>query len=581
MKKRLAYLMACSLLASPLQATLTEAGIKADLKADLEVTLNLDYPVSNYEKMELKATLLSEDNKVVATMPINSKTARIDKTEDYIVFEDIPLGNYKVRLSGKGYKTYTSDLIELMTTQKHLVVHAGKNTFTVGDLNQDTKINQNDLNGDEAVDIEDLAQLYWSQNAVGEEKIYNTNLILANVLDASKVEEAIESINDGHVTIDGQISHLFDGNEATAQELSSDVPITEENPIKIPIHFNHETTVSQITLTAPVGEAPSAGFVVYTDENEQEERQPFNSIETYQSARTRTVHQVVKINLGRQVPVQKLTIEVTQTNSQTGLLAAISKIEFLEDVVEQAVNQEQGYIKGLSGKSLDEGAALSWNQAANVTGYKVQYGTEPGKYKETSYTSTNSIEIKGLENFTDYYFVVQAINGDWAGPMSSEIMVTPQPQNKPSAPIEVNVGSFDKALKVSSRLGKEATSANVYYKKVTDREYTKIEGFKSGALIKNLENDVAYTVYVTAVNEAGESGPSQVLKATPIAEEIVVPEIPTVGRLDASHITNIELLDSRNIADKFYPEGFDVNYLIDGDYNTHWTANTYQRARGV
>ena len=319
MKKRLAYLMACSLLASPLQATLTEAGIKADLKADLEVTLNLDYPVSNYEKMELKATLLSEDNKVVATMPINSKTARIDKTEDYIVFEDIPLGNYKVRLSGKGYKTYTSDLIELMTTQKHLVVHAGKNTFTVGDLNQDTEINQNDLNqlqaylgtkdsshdlnGDEAVDIEDLAQLYWSQNAVGEEKIYNTNLILANVLDESKVEEAIESVNDGHVTIEGQISHLFDGNEETALELSSDVPITEENPIKIPIHFNHETTVSQITLTAPVGEAPSAGFVVYTDKNGQEVRQPFNSIETYQSARTRTVHQVVKINLGRQVPV--------------------------------------------------------------------------------------------------------------------------------------------------------------------------------------------------------------------------------------------------------------------------------------
>lgn len=593
MKKRLAYLMACSLLASPLQATLTKAGIKADL----EVTLNLDYPVSNYEKMELKATLLSEDNKVVAIMPINGNTAKVNHIKEHIVFEDIPLGNYKVRLSGKGYKTYTSDLIELMTTQKHLVVHAGKNTFTVGDLNQDTKINQNDLNqlqaylgtkdssydlnGDEIVDIEDLAQLYWSQNAVGEEKIYNTNLILANVLDDSKIEEAIESINDGHVTIEGEISNLFDGNEETALELSSDVPITEENPIKIPIHFNHETTVSQITLTAPVGEAPSAGFVVYTDENGQEVRQPFNSIETYQSARTRTVHQVVKINLGRQVPVQKLTIEVTQTNSQTGLLAAISKIEFLEDVVEQAVNQEQGYIKGLTGKSLDQGAALSWNQAANVTGYKVQYGTEPGKYKETSYTSTNSIEIKGLENFTDYYFVLQAINGDWAGPMSSEIMVTPQPQNKPSAPIEVNVGSFDKALKVTYRLGKDATSANVYYKKVTDREYTKIEGFKSGALIKNLENDVAYTVYVTAVNEAGESGPSQVLKATPIAEEIVVPEIPTVGRLDASHITNIELLDHRNIANKFYPEGFDINYLIDGDYNTHWTAETYQRARGV
>ena len=92
MKKRLAYLMACSLLASPLQATLTEAGIKADLKADLEVTLNLDYPVSNYEKMELKATLLSEDNKVVAIMPINGNTAKVNHTKEHIVFEDIPQG---------------------------------------------------------------------------------------------------------------------------------------------------------------------------------------------------------------------------------------------------------------------------------------------------------------------------------------------------------------------------------------------------------------------------------------------------------------------------------------------------------
>ncbi len=599
MKKRLAYVLACSLLLSQLPATTfaaTSEGISG--KGNLEVTLNLDYPIVDYSGLGLKAVLL-KDGKVVQEMPLNSQVRAAEGDSSYVVFEDLPLGTYQVRLMGEGYKTYTSEDIELVKTEKHLVVNAGNNTFTVGDVNSDGKIDHidltqleaalgtsdlsYDLNGDKVVDVEDLAQLYWSQTATGEASIYNTKMILSKVLDEAAVEVEFKDVNGSNVTVSGEIHSLFDGDDTTTVELYNSVPITEEAPIKIPVSFTEKMNVSEISITAPAESAPTAGYVVYEDTNGEIVRQAFTSVETYAlAARTgrSSANKVVKINLGKQVPIQKLTIEVTETSKENGLLASISKIEFLEDVVDNAINQELGLIKGFTGKAQDKGVSLSWNQTSNVTGYKVHYGTEPGVYEETHYTGTNNITIEGLENFTPYYFAVQAVNGDWEGPLSNEITLTPEPQQKPSAPTEVNVGSFDKAIKVSFRIGKEATGANLYYKKVTDREYTKVEDVKSGAMLKNLENDTEYMIYVTATNNAGESSPSAVVKAVPVAEEIIIPEIPTVGRIDNSHITEITLLDNNNVDMKFYPEGFNITNIIDGDFNTHWTAATYQRTRG-
>lgn len=591
--------MACSLLFSQLPTNvLACAHEKASGKADLEVTLNLDYPVANYAALDLKAVLL-KDGKIIQEMPLSSQVRAADGDISYMVFEDLPLGTYQVRLMGEGYKTYTSEDIELVKTEKHLVIHAGHNTFTVGDVNDDGKIDKvdltqleaalgtndlsYDLNGDQAVDVEDLAQLYWSQNAAGDASIYNTKMILSEVLNETAVEAELKELNSGNVTVEGEIHSLFDGDETTTVELYNHVPITEEAPVKIPVSFTETMNVSEISITAPAESAPTAGYVVYVDEKGETVRQAFTSVETYAvtaKAGRSSANKVVKINLGRQVPIQKLTIEVTETSKADGLLAAISKIEFLEDVVDNAINQELGLIKGLNGKEQDKGVSLSWNQTSNVTGYKVHYGTESGVYKETHYTGTNHIEVEGLENFTPYYFAVQAINGEWEGPISNEITLTPQPQKKPSAPTEVNVGSFDKAIKVSFRLGKDAVGANLYYKKVTDHQYTKVENVKSGTMLKNLENDTEYMLYVTATNNAGESSPSTVVKATPVAEEIIIPEVPTLGRIDNSHILDITLLDNNNVDNKFYPEGFKVTNIVDGDFNTHWTASTYQRARG-
>lgn len=610
-KKKLTYLLVGALLLAQMPTTtFAQTNKPSTAQADLEVTLSLDYPVAAWEKLDLKIELL-KDNKLMGTFPLkqeeNLLSAQLQgqnyqvqttpsESALHILFDDLPLGTYQVRLTGKGYKTYTSEPIDLTKTEKHLVLGTGNNTFTVGDVNQDGKVDEIDLeamkkalessdlkadfNGDDEVDVEDLAQLYWNQNAQGEAKTYNTKVILGEILDENKVKSEIETSNSGNVKVQGSVSSLFDGNDETSVELVSNVPVTEEHPIKVPVSFKEKVSVSQINIMAPVGSAPTAGYVVYEDENGKEVRQPFSAVSTYQTARTRAAQNVITINLGKQVPLQKLTIEVTDTNDEGGLLASISKIEFLEDVVDQAVNQEQGAIKGIKSKPINEGIVLSWNQVPNVTGYKISYGTESGVYEQIRQVGSNQITIEGLENFTPYYFVIQAVNGDWEGPLSSEIMAIPEPEAKPSAPTEVNVTPLNKGVKVSFKIGEDASGANLYYKKETDASYTVMENINSGVMVRGLENNVAYMFYVTATNTSGESGPSKVVTAIPTEEELVMPEIPTHNRIDNTKVKEIHLLDASNVDKKFYPEGFKVENIMDGDFTTHWTAETYQKARG-
>jgi len=596
LKKKFAYLMACSVAFSqvPVTTFATTSEIVSQ-NADLAVSLNLEYPVKDYSAVDLKVVLLKEQQVIEEKILEEAQQASC-----YAIFEDLPLGNYQIRLEGKGYQTYTSDIIELGQSQKQIVVNAevkveaGSGIFAPGDVSEDGVLDAQDLtqmqevlgtnqldcdlNGDQLVDIEDLAQLYWSQNNVGKSEVHYTKTLLPEVLDDLAIETEFSSLNQEAITVEGAITELFDGNEETVVAFKREEAITEEAPLHIPVNFKETINVSEISITAPGENAPTAGFVVYEDENGEMVRIPFTTVET--ESGKRASQKVIKIQLGKQIPLQKLTIEVTQTNSSTGLLAAISKIEFLEDVVEQSVNQEQSIVKNFKGSALDEGVSLSWNAVANATRYKVSYGTQSGSYQEASYTDTNSIVIEGLENQTEYYFVVQAINGDWTGPMSKEIALMPTPQKKPAAPTEVALGSFDKALKVGFRTGSDALSANIYYKKVTDEVYTKVEKATSGMLLRNLENDVEYMVYVTAQNGAGESEPSNIMSLTPVTEELVIPDIPTVNRLDASHITEIKLLDNNNINTNYYPDGFDINNIIDGDFTSHWTAATYQRDRG-
>lgn len=71
--------------------------------------------------------------------------------------------------------------------------------------------------------------------------------------------------------------------------------------------------------------------------------------------------------------------------------------------------------------------SLEWSESFGATEYEVCYGTESGVYTQTVRTKELSLRIGGLENGTEYYFVVRGVNGEGAGNYSNEKAATPQP----------------------------------------------------------------------------------------------------------------------------------------------------------
>lgn len=605
MRKRIARLLLVSMLALQLQVPTFAAPVSMGEKASLEVTLAMDYPVAKTKESHMEISLIQK-GKVVQTLPLDVT----DQMQSHIIFEQLPLGDYTIRLEGEGYKTYESEVIALQTHEKHVVLGTANNTFTSGDVNRDDKVDDldmqwlqerienrqydlsADLNRDGIVDIEDMAQVYWNQNAVGDAKVYHTRFIMSQVAHLEQIEAELQGANEPGVIIKGgTVGNLFDQNEGTTLVFENTAgAISPEVPVRIPISFNETMKVSQINLTGGLEGTPTEGYIVYEHEGKTEriyfgQETPVSMPMAVGAGLERSVraprNNTITINLGKQVPIQKITVEVTGTENGNHL-ASISKIEFLEDVVDGAINQETGEIKGLQGKAKHESIWLAWNHVPNITGYQIKYGTAPGQYEEVAYASSNSVTIQGLENFTPYYFVVQAINGDWQGPLSEEVMFVPAPEKKPGAPVEVQVEPGDQTLTISFRNGDEAVGSNIYYKEKGAAEFIKVpDVMESRHTLVGLQNGKTYEIYVTAYNEVGESAPSQTVEGMPVREELVIPKVPTHREISREHITKIELRDPNNVEMAFYPEGFTPEYMVDKNYYTHWTAKTYQRNRGI
>ena len=141
MKKKIACLLLVTMMAMQIQVPIFASSSKSIGDANLEVTLQLNYPVTNNQKSKIKLDLLDETGKVVTSTKFNNQSEKGYEA----VFEDLKLGVYQVRLEAPGYKTYESDLIEIKTHEKHLVLGTGDATFTSGDITQDGIIDESDI----------------------------------------------------------------------------------------------------------------------------------------------------------------------------------------------------------------------------------------------------------------------------------------------------------------------------------------------------------------------------------------------------------------------------------------------------
>lgn len=405
------------------------ASQKQSATGEIQATVRLDYPIAVSKLSDATLTLLKGDSAIASgklgangTLTFKDSSGAsgdvtLRSTGQTLSYVDINIrglaadgSDYKLTFAGFGFKTYTSPALTLDKYSQGLIVGTGDATFTQGDLNGDGKVNEADielvkaklstndaaadLNGDGTVDISDLTMVTLATGAAGEAKVYNTALIAAKVVDTAKVSDAIQSSGSVEIT-DGDVASLFvdDGNAVTlsakagSSELALPIPITNDDK---------GVEMEQVEIVSPTTSPLSAGTVVAELADGTTLEVPFNSqsdnvlaIQTRDDGR-----QTVVINLGKKVPVKKITIKVEVVDDQP---VVVEQIKFVQDIVPDNPAAEDVTVKNLTAKAGTKEVTLSWEAFPNITGYKIYYGTSANALTNTVETDQTTYTVGSLE----------------------------------------------------------------------------------------------------------------------------------------------------------------------------------------
>lgn len=585
--------------------------------------------IATIGQKKLQVTLLNADGQEAAVLPLTGEPVSLLQTGNGITvnstylnehnveitteeliyfmraeFEGLTTGEkYSVKITGEGYSSYTSDFFSLTAYSKEMVLSTGSSVLSLGDVNRDGKLTKEDMeaaknalsrynaaadiNDDGVVDITDITyinrQLYMVGNNLGGAEIFDTDIIAESM---AAVEESGLKVAEGS---EGAVEDLLkDGLSVTLESTNKD------KTIKIPIQFSEnsgeELKVGQIAIVSPqVDGAVTAGTaaVVYEENGELVTEEFLFSNETEEGVhhiyRTPGQSRVV-ISLGKQVAVKRIIITVEKVQgSDKAEFAVIDKIQFLKDIVPDNLNTDSSVPKGLKATPGDGQVTLSWNKVNNVTGYLVRYGSASGSYTMEAATETNEVSISGLKNLENYYFTVNATSGEWQSAASEEVEAMPEPESVPFAPGGVSLGVQDGALQIKWGKTKNATGYHVYYKETGAKDFTRADAegvTELGYLLDGLTNGQEYTISVSAFNSVGEGSLSTPVAATPVKQEVVIPQIPTLHRIDNSEIASVTRENPNNVQKDQYPDGYSDQFVIDGDYDTHWTARAWWESSG-
>ncbi len=511
-----------------------------------------------------------------------AKLAYID-----VVIDGLPAEKgYKLEFVGEGYKPFSIDHIDLGSYSQHYVFGTGDATFTLGDLNGDGKIDGSDveaitkalgkksnadiqkydLNGDGDIDIIDLAYVNHSTEAYGDKEEYPTSATNLQI-DADAFDASIVSAGD--------VQQMLNGNGSVSFQ-----PKAGADTIDIEIPLVNEIESEEIRIATPVGadEIKNGKVIIETEDGVKIERTIQNGLPVGMYAIPRDgTNNVIVINLGKRVPVKKITISVTRTESG---FATVESIQFLKDIVPENPQPKNTKVKGLTALPGHEEVTLKWGELPNVTGYKVEYW-EKDKPSETKQLSTDQTRftVSGLKNDTTYTFKVTPVNDAWTGD-PTEIDATPKASKAPNRVDMVNVTEDDGLLKLSWKKAENAIYYKVFY---TDQENAAVSAYQqageqlsvTNTTITGLENGNSYYLYVIAGNQVGESAPSNIVTGTPKAVNYDMPEgIPVNALLSNEKIASIKLGDPNNVSTA-YNGTFKPEHLIDKDCKTHWTARNW------
>jgi len=483
-------------------------------------------------------------------------------------FEGLAAGLYLLDVKAEGYLPFTQEILvdgtsgyamKLMTgfiDWDSIVYETGNphpGVLFFGDVDGDLEITEKDgqmlvdiidkkqegspaadLNGDGNVDLVDLEYytraLKWYQGKGTKDLESSLESIVAATAISVKEAEGTKA--------EGDLGSLLKDNSgvvlkpAAASEISKDAPVQLEFEIgsadaqagaeagglvietandairEGSVAVTYLENGQEVTVSVPITEEKEAKGVV-----------PL-SLDQSSITVTRGGDGNIRINLGDQVAVKKVTLIITGMRNNNNL-AEISKVEFVGDMASKIPEPEMDIPENLKAEAGDAMIKLSWDHCNNVTGYEVEIEhLESGK-KETIPVSAERIDITSfngdkLLNKQTYSIRVQSVNEAWRSGYCGAVQATPQPTKRPDKPDNVSASGNYQSIIVSWKQMKDTDSYTLYYKKSADSgEYSIIKNITNNSYtIGNLEDVTKYTVYVEGVNQFGSSSPSLKAAAT-------------------------------------------------------------------
>ncbi len=473
-------------------------------------------------------------------------------------FEDVWPGTYELTLTAPGFATFSQEIsvgaqgcaVKLTTgflggiNYAQGAAHPG--VLLLGDVDGDGLISDADgkrlvdaiergretasamdLNGDGIVDLVDLE--YFSKS-YGETR--DTAASIEIFVPASVIE-----VNKGATTqVTGDPKGVLTGDSAVSlKPLNGE--ISAENPVSLEFDFGDTTSAVQTDgiLIETAGNNPIKNAeisVLYTDSDgsEKEKSIPVDAGISYllTDSEVRTERDGsgnIRIHLGSQIAVKKVTLTITGMQKD-GSLAKISKVEFVNGMENRIQEPKMDIPQNLSAVAGSEEVSLTWEPCVNITGYEVSVKPVNGEGpEETFFTTVNTFDAGGLKNYTEYEFCVQSVNGTWRSGYCPSVFATPKPSRRPDKPDGVSAVGNYQSISVSWKKMKDTVTYNLYYKESTAGSYQVVRGLENNSYtIQGLKDLTQYTIYVTGVNEFGESAPS--LTASAKTTDLQAPVIP-------------------------------------------------------
>jgi hypothetical protein len=181
---------------------------------------------------------------------------------------------------------------------------------------------------------------------------------------------------------------------------------------------------------------------------------------------------------------------------------------------------------------------LDWTQPSgtNISSYKI-YRDDVLITTISDSPLSNVYTDTGLTNGTTYSYKVSAVNNIGEGDKSEPSTATPD--GIAFAPTNLIANSADASISLSwtasNPNGGSIIEYNVYYRDVSDVSYTKVDTNSSNVSynLTGLTNGTSYNVYVTAVDQIGESLGSSIQTVVPRGP----PKAPTISSIVGSNQT--------------------------------------------